>query len=166
MDVNQPAWRDVAAARPDESDAIFAFLDCWRTSPIDALRRFVGETVVFRHWRWRDETLRGRDEVLERYIEPLATAYGTWSFTIEDAIVARDRLVIRGRFRALFEESFHGVEATGRPVSWCAHDIYRFENGTIAEAWYANDTYVVAREMGVVDGSAPWPWTLPEPPPT
>jgi len=148
------------SGRPDETESIRRFLAGFPDG-LKAARQLVAEDAVWRHWRWRGLTLVGRSAILERYFDRLDEAYGDYSFEVCDAIVDRDRVAVRGRFRGTFRRSFHGVRATGAPVSWLAHDIYRFERGLIVEAWFANDTYTVAREMGVIAPDEPWPWCLP-----
>lgn len=146
--------------RPDETSAIREFLETF-PSGLQSIRRFVAPAAVWRHWRWGDQELVGREAIITHYFDCLDLAYGDYTFEVFDAITDRDRVVVRGRFRGEFKHAFHGVEATGGGVTWRAHDIYRFERGQIVEAWFGNDTYVVAQEMGIVPQGTPWPWELP-----
>lgn len=144
--------------RPDETEAIRRYLTEDTGIPSSD---WLADDAVWRHWRWGERELVGRAKIKHDYFDKLDEAYGDWTFTVEEAFVDRDTLIVRGFFRGFFSNDFHGVKATNAPVTWRAHDIFRFKDGKIAEAWYGNDTYAVAREMGVIPQDAPWPWHLP-----
>lgn len=144
--------------RPDETAAIQRYLELDTGIPGP---EWIAEDAIWRHWRWGDQELVGRERIVRDYLSKLDESYPDWTFKVHQAIIDRDMLVVRGQFHANFNKSFHGVAATDDEVTWRAHDIFRFADGKIAEAWYANDTYVVAREMGVIPKDAPWPWHLP-----
>jgi predicted ester cyclase len=47
-----------------------------------------------------------------------------------------------------------GVPATGNHVHWTAIDIYRMEDGKIAEEWAADDGIAILHDIGVY--TPPW----------
>ena len=47
-----------------------------------------------------------------------------------------------------------GVPPTGKHVQWTAVDIYRMQDGKIAEEWAADDLTAILHDMGVY--SPPW----------
>ena len=59
--------------------------------------------------------------------------------TIEDMIAEGDRVAVRAVDRGTFEHEFLGMEPTGRrfEITWI--DIFRIEDGKLAEAWLELD---------------------------
>jgi predicted ester cyclase/uncharacterized protein YndB with AHSA1/START domain len=62
-------------------------------------------------------------------------AFSEMKFTHEDMIAEGDRVAERLCVCAVHTGEFNGVPATGRTVSWTMNQIFRIENGKIAEAW-------------------------------
>lgn len=69
---------------------------------------------------------------------------------IEELIVSSDRAVSRLRFRGRFSGVFERVKGAGQLVDFHAIDIYRVENGRIAENWHIEDNLTLLRQLGVV----------------
>ena len=69
---------------------------------------------------------------------------------IEELIVSSDRAVSRLRFRGRFTGVFEQVKGSGQLIDFHAIDIYRVENGRIAENWHIEDNLTLLRQLGVV----------------
>lgn len=67
---------------------------------------------------------------------------------------AGNRVVIHLTFTGRHVGTFLGAEPTGRPVKWTSIEIYRLENGRIAERWVQADTTGLMQQLGA---------SLPEP---
>jgi predicted ester cyclase len=63
------------------------------------------------------------------------SAFSEMKITAEDAIVEGDRVAERLCLRAVHSGEFNGIPATGRTVSRTMNQIFRIEDGKIAEAW-------------------------------
>lgn len=61
------------------------------------------------------------------------------SIEIEDIFSAGDKVAVRLSFRGTHQGTFEGLPATGRPVSFRSIEIYRLEEGKIAEEWVSPD---------------------------
>lgn len=70
--------------------------------------------------------------------------------SVEQMIVAGDRVVAHLRFTGHFTGPFHGAHGTGQAVDFIATDIYRVAGGRIAENWHLEDNLTFLRQIGVV----------------
>jgi predicted ester cyclase len=72
----------------------------------------------------------------------------------QDALAQGDLVAMRFVISATHDGPLFGVPATGNHVQWTAVDIYRMEDGKIAEEWAADDLTAILHDMGVY--SPPW----------
>jgi len=69
--------------------------------------------------------------------------------TVEQLIVAGDRVVSHLHFRGHFTGRFGDHQGHGQPVDFIATDIYRIEGGRIADNWHLEDNLTLLRQLGV-----------------
>jgi predicted ester cyclase len=69
-------------------------------------------------------------------------------FTIEDVIAEGDRVVVRWTNHGTNIGEFLGAPATNRPFSTEGIDIYRVEDGKLAEHWHVVDVYGQMVQLG------------------
>lgn len=81
-------------------------------------------------------------------IEDLAVAFGRFHavfpdlhIALDDVIAAGDRIAARWTATGTHREELAGIPATGRSVRWGGIDVYRLDEGMIAE-WWRNDDFV------------------------
>lgn len=72
------------------------------------------------------------------------------SSTVEQLIVAGDRVVAHLHFRGHFSGRFAGRQGRGQPMDFIATDIYRVAGGRIAENWHIEDNLSLLTQLGVV----------------
>jgi predicted ester cyclase len=70
--------------------------------------------------------------------------------TVEQLIVAGDRVVSHLHFRGHFTGRFGDHQGHGQPVDFIATDIYRIADGRIAENWHLEDNLTLLKQLGVV----------------
>jgi len=70
--------------------------------------------------------------------------------SVEQMIVAGDRVVAHLHFTGHFTGTFNGVQGKGQPVDFIATDIYRIRNGKIADNWHLEDNLTFLQQLGVV----------------
>lgn len=70
--------------------------------------------------------------------------------TIEDMVAEGDKVVARFTLRGTHKAEFLGVPATGRSISIAVINIYRFEDGRVAEVWQLPDALGLMRQLGAV----------------
>lgn len=126
----------------------------------------MSEQVVRDYWRrvWNDGD---GDAAVELYAdgalmdgEPLdrtefAAAVRSWftkfpdfTTTVEDVIVAGDRVVTRVRYRGAHQGTWAGLPATGRSFSSHGLDVFTVRDGRITEHWHATDHYELVVQLG------------------
>jgi steroid delta-isomerase-like uncharacterized protein len=78
-------------------------------------------------------------------VEGLASTY-----TVEDVIAEGDRVVVRWRNTGTHSGAFLGIPPTGRSFSIAGIDVYRIENGRLAEHWHVVDQLTMLQQLGLI----------------
>lgn len=78
------------------------------------------------------------------------TAVPDLGCTLEQLIVAGDRVVAHLHFRGHFSGRFGDHQGRGQAVDFTATDIYRIADGRIAENWHIEDNLTLLTQLGVV----------------
>ncbi|MEO3974973.1 ester cyclase [Streptomyces sp. CAU 1734] len=82
--------------------------------------------------------LHGR-EIWKLGAQAMIDGFPDLRITVEDMFGDGDQVAVRVRFRGTHQGIFQGVAATHRPVGFRSIEIYRIEDGRIAEEWVAPD---------------------------
>jgi len=101
----------------------------------------------------RDNTGRGGGRGVEKVkemVEMMHRSFADSSFTIEDVIVAGDRVVIRHTWRGTHTGPFHGIAATGRAITSQVVEVLRLAVGKVVEDIGYMDTYTMFQQLGVL----------------
>lgn len=72
------------------------------------------------------------------------------STEVEEMLLVGDRVVGRLRFRGHFTGRFGGRQGDGRAIDFIATDIYRIQDGRIAENWHLEDMLSLLRQLGAL----------------
>ncbi|WP_277184370.1 ester cyclase [Caballeronia sp. BR00000012568055] len=70
--------------------------------------------------------------------------------SVEQMIVACDRVITHLRFTGHFIGTFNGVQGKGQPIDFIATDIYRIRDGKITDNWHLEDNLTFLQQLGVV----------------
>ncbi len=70
--------------------------------------------------------------------------------SVEQMIVAGDRVVTHLHFTGHFTGTFNGVQGKGQTVDFIVTDIYRIRDGKISENWHLEDNLTFLQQLGVV----------------
>ena len=70
--------------------------------------------------------------------------------SVEQMIVAGDRVVTHLHFTGHFTGTFNGTQGTGQKVDFIATDIYRIRDGKITDNWHLEDNLTFLQQLGVV----------------
>ncbi len=62
-------------------------------------------------------------------------AFEHLSVTVEDMVAEGDRVAVRFTARGIHKGQFLDLPPTGKPITMTGIEIFRFENGKIAELW-------------------------------
>lgn len=74
----------------------------------------------------------------------------TSTFTIHDVIAEGDRVVVRWSNAGTHSREFLGIPPTGRSFDFAGIDIYRIENGRMAEHWHVVDQLTMLQQLGLL----------------
>ena len=77
-------------------------------------------------------------------------AFPDFRYTIEDEIVAGDKLVHRLSARGTQKGEFQGAPATGKQAVWSEIHIGRLANGKVVEHWGLEDQLGMMQQLGLV----------------
>ena len=72
------------------------------------------------------------------------------TFSIDDIIAEDDRVVVRWTNSATHSGTFLGIPATGRSCRFAGIDIYRLEDGRLAERWHVVDQLSMLQQLGLL----------------
>lgn len=89
----------------------------------------------------------------KRALHARAGGISNLSVRIDHLVGEGDKVVARFTLTGTHSGDFQGVPATGRTVSFPAVDIYRFEDGRIAEGWALMDFLGFLQQAGAAPGS-------------
>ena len=95
---------------------------------------------------------QGREGALDRFsiiVGALAP-----HFTVHDVVAAGDRVVVRWTNAGTHVGEFAGVPATARTFEIAGIDIYRVEEGLLAEHWHVVDQLSMLGQLGLLPAPA------------
>jgi predicted ester cyclase len=69
---------------------------------------------------------------------------------IDEMVVAGDRVSVHLHFHGHFSGQFGTVQGQGQPIDFQAFDLYRVEDGRIAENWHLEDNLSLMQQFGVI----------------
>jgi C-1 hydroxylase len=125
-------------------DIVRRFLEAWDRQDLETAAGLVTEDFVN-----NSSSSRGRAGVIEegRF---WFTAFPDAQATIDELIADGDKVVARVTATATHRGEFFGTPPSGRTVTMGEIDIFRVENGLIAEAWAAPDVFGVLMQIGAL----------------
>jgi len=96
-----------------------------------------------------DANHAGRDGVVEK-LTALWTAFPDGRFILEDLVAAGDRVAARSRFVGTHRGPFGPIAPTGNTVDVTFTDLYRLDDGLIAEHWHNFDQFGLMQQLGAI----------------
>ncbi|MDJ0575389.1 MAG: ester cyclase [Xenococcaceae cyanobacterium MO_234.B1] len=70
--------------------------------------------------------------------------------TLDDIFAVDNKVTVRITLTGTHIDTFFGLPASGKQVSWTSIEIYRFENGKIVERWVQADTAGLMKQLGLI----------------
>ena len=127
-----------------------AFLAMLNRHDPDVVDRFVAVDYV-NHNRFVDD---GR-EANRAFWAAFFTAFPDMTATMNDLVIADDRVVGRFTYRGTHRGPLFGIPPTGRPVEMHSIDIWRVVGGEFAEHWDELNMLEVFQQLGVIPSLGP-----------
>lgn len=87
------------------------------------------------------------------FVEALHAGLPDLQVEIEDIFATDDRVAVREVNRGTHTGTLLGIEPTGRQIEFTGINIYRIEDGQVAETWQHIDWHGALRQMGI-EGTA------------
>jgi predicted ester cyclase len=69
---------------------------------------------------------------------------------VTDMVAAGDRVTVRLVFSGHFSGKFGEVQGKGQAINFQAFDMYRVQDGRIADNWHLEDNLTLLRQMGII----------------
>jgi len=73
--------------------------------------------------------------------------------TVEDMVAEGDRVAARFTARGIHMGAFMGLPPTGKPIAMTGMEIFRLENGKIAELWGEANLLGLMQQLGILPPS-------------
>ncbi|MDJ1430601.1 ester cyclase [Halostagnicola sp. A-GB9-2] len=122
--------------------------EIWTDGNLDAIDEIFAETFVL-HDPSTDERQQGPQEYRE-YVETYREAFPDVAYEVEAVIGEGEMVALRYTAQGTHEGSFMGIEPTDERVSVSGMEMYRVEDGKIAEMWTNYDALGLLQEVGAV----------------
>jgi predicted ester cyclase len=84
---------------------------------------------------------------IARIAEMQRTAFPDLHSTLDDLVAEGDRVVVRGHDDATHLGEFLGYPPTGKPVRFTWLDMFRVQDGRLAESWMETDSDAMYRQL-------------------
>jgi steroid delta-isomerase-like uncharacterized protein len=124
----------------------------WSEGDVDAVDELYAADFVGHHPGGADWI--GRDAV-KVIVRAIRAAFPDFHESVDDVIVAGDRVVTRFTASGTHLGTLSGIEATGRRIAITEMGIFRVANGRIVEKWGLMDRLGMFQQLGVVPSV--WP---------
>ncbi len=124
---------------------------------LDAAEELLSADYVEHNPAFPEGMLHGRDNLI-KFWEELFEAFPDLWIDEEDVLVEGETVVTRHVGRGTHEGTFMELEATGNEFAIEGIDIFRIDDGKIAEGWISLDMMGMMQQLGAMpepgDGSA------------
>ena len=119
----------------------------WNTGEEDYARRAVASDFV-------DRTLpAGRAPGLEGALKAskaFRAAVPDLTSEVDDMTVVGDRAMLHLHFKGHFTGQFKNIQGNNQTIDFQAFDLYRVQDGKIAENWHLEDNLTLMKQLGVI----------------
>jgi steroid delta-isomerase-like uncharacterized protein len=116
---------------------------------LDVADEIIAEDIAFYGPNYWGQPIRGLD-AFKGFVSYLRSAFPDLHFTIEEEVVAGDRIASRFMLYGTHEGEWMGITPTGKPIALPGVDLFRVSNGKIAEVRVYYDTLGLMQQLGVM----------------
>ena len=124
------------------------YFKAFATKDRDWLEANVAQSYVRRDTNLPFE-VKGPEGVLELG-DLLLGAFSEIELDVQDTVAEDDKVLVRLQFRGVHSGAFGDYEATGNRFDVAVLDLFRMEDGKIAEQWPAIDNIGLQQQIGML----------------
>ena len=135
---------------------VWRFLEeIWHQGNLQVIDEIIASNYVRHtsHYREGGRDVHGR-EGARQSIATFRAAFPDVRFTVEDMLVAEDKVIVRWTCRGTHRGAFLGVSPTEKAVAFTGINIYRIANGQIVERWAEDDGISLYQQLGLLSPQA------------
>jgi steroid delta-isomerase-like uncharacterized protein len=92
-------------------------------------------------------------ETTRQFLQAVHAAFPDWRVEIEEIVAEGHVVAARWSGKATHRGVFHGIPPSGKEISVCGVNVYRIEDGKIAEEWEQMDSLGMLQQLGVLPAS-------------
>ncbi|HMM41154.1 MAG TPA: ester cyclase [Thermomicrobiales bacterium] len=118
---------------------------------LDMLREITAPDYINHNLATPNPGVEGMRQVIEMFV----AGFPDLRVTLHDVIAEGDRVCTRGTMSGTQQGQFLDMEPTGRPISVEYIDIWRVEDGKLAENWVQIDLLGLKQQLEPIEGGAP-----------
>lgn len=122
------------------------WVDLWNEKRGEVIDEIASENIVFHFPPGQAH----QPPSLQKWFQTSRTAFPDVHFTMHELIAEGDKVVCRWSYEATHTGEFLGIPATNRRVSDQGINMFRIENGKIAEMWMSGDSLGLLKQLGVI----------------
>jgi len=74
-----------------------------------------------------------------------------WRYSLKKIIADEGEVWVYGRYAGTLEKDWLGITASGQKYAFDAIDVFRLEEGKLAEHWDVMDIYGLFKQLGVIN---------------
>jgi steroid delta-isomerase-like uncharacterized protein len=89
-------------------------------------------------------------EGMKEIITTCRAAFEHLNVTIEDMVAEGNNVAARFTARGIHKGDFMDLPATGKPITMTGIEIFRIENGKIAEIWGEANLFGLMQQLGII----------------
>jgi C-1 hydroxylase len=90
-------------------------------------------------------------EGLKQLIAMGLNAFPDWQETVEDIIAEGDKVWVRLSYTGTHKGDFMGLNPTDKKITSKSVDIYRIDDGKLAEYWNVTDNVNIFKQVGAIE---------------
>ena len=126
----------VAQSTDNRKAAVIEFYKVFDSGKIGHLKNIMSESVID-----HDASHPGNNyEAFETLIEMVNTGFNNVNHNLEQIhLIGEDMVMVRWEMTAKHTGNFMGMPASGKNVAFNGHDIFKFKDGLIVEAWHVEE---------------------------
>ena len=121
------------------------YFEVWNLADEKRAREILADSFCFRGSLGAERT--GPDGFIA-YLRDVHRALGDYRCIIEELVTDGDRAAARMRFTGRHRDTFQGVPATGRQITWAGAAFLRCEDSRIGDLWVLGDLVALRRQLG------------------